>query len=305
MTVITLPPLPDSVSAEARAQITALMAVEPPAGTSISAMREQMLAIQHHVSGLQQATHAVDIFDHVIEGVPVRIFEPKGGATRQGLLLNAHGGGFMVDSGSLSENVPLCALTGIKIVAVLYRLAPEHPYPAAVDDMLTVYRSLLRDTAPERIALFGTSAGAILSAQTVVRLQREGLPLPAAVGFFSGTGDFSRAGDSEQFLPMPGGATMLDLVSGYVAQTSRTDPGLSPLYADLANFPPTLLISSTRDQLLSQTAMFHRALLKAQVPAQLVVFEALPHAFWAYLIAPESTEAFELMASFLCSHVRN
>ena len=149
--------------------------------------------------------------------------------------------------------------------------------------------------------MFGTSAGAILSAQTIVRLKREGLPLPAAVGFFSGTGDFARAGDSEQFLPMPGGATMLDLVSGYVAQTSPTDPGLSPLYADLADFPPTLLVSSTRDQLLSQTAIFHRALLKAQVPAQFVVFEALPHAFWAYLIAPESTEAFELMASFLCA----
>jgi epsilon-lactone hydrolase len=98
---------------------------------------------------------------------------------------------------------------------------------------------------------------------------------------------------------------MLDLVSGYVGQTSPTDPGLSPLYADLANFPPTLLVSSTRDQLLSQTAIFHRALLKAGVHAQLVVFEALPHAFWAYLLAPESTEAFELMASFLSSHVGN
>ena len=85
MTTVTLPPLPESVSAEARAQITALMAAEPPAGMPISAMREQMLAIQHYVSGLQQATYAVDISDGVIEGVPVRIFEPKGGATRQGI----------------------------------------------------------------------------------------------------------------------------------------------------------------------------------------------------------------------------
>ena len=98
---------------------------------------------------------------------------------------------------------------------------------------------------------------------------------------------------------------MLDLVSGYVAQTPRTDAGLSPLYADLSGFPPTLLISSTRDQLLSQTAIFHRALLKAQVPAQLVVFEGLPHAFWAYLIAPECTETFELMAAFLSANIPN
>jgi acetyl esterase/lipase len=301
MTTVTLPPLPDSLSAEARAQITAVMAAEPPADMPLAAMREQMLAIQHYVSGLQQAKYAVDISAGVIDGVAVRIFEPKGGATRRELLLNAHGGGFMVDSGSLSENVPICALTGMKIVAVLYRMAPEHPYPAAVDDMVAVYRSLVRDTGPGRIALYGTSAGAILSAQTIVRLKREGVPLPAAVGFFSGSGDLARPGDSEQFLPMPGGATMLELVSGYVAQTPRTDPGLSPLYADLSGFPPTLLISSTRDQLLSQTAIFHRALLKAQVPAQLVVFEGLPHAFWAYLIAPECTDAFELMASFLSS----
>jgi len=237
--------------------------------------------------------------------VPVRVFKPKGGATRPGILMNAHGGGFMVDSGSLSENVPLCALTGMKIVAVHYRLAPEHPYPAAVDDMVAVYRALLRETGPDRIAIYGTSAGAILSAQTIIRLKREGLSLPTAVGFFSGSGDLARNGDSEQFLPMPDGATLLEHVSGYVGQTPRTDPGLSPLYGDLSGFPPTLLISSTRDQLLSQTAIFHRALLKARVPAQLVVFEALPHAFWAYLIAPESTEAFELMASFLCSHLRN
>jgi acetyl esterase/lipase len=305
MTIESLPPLPDSLSAEARTQITAMMAATPPADLSPAAMREQMLAVQQYVSGLQRVTYAVDVSDAVIEGVPVRVFEPKGGATRQGVLLNAHGGGFMVDSGSLSENVPICGLTGMKVVAVRYRLAPEHPYPAAVDDMVAVYRALLRETDHDRIAIYGTSAGAILSAQTIVRLKREGLPLPAALGFFSGSGDLSRNGDSEQFLPMPGGATLLELVSGYIGQTPRTDPGLSPLYGDLSGFPQTLLITSTRDQLLSQTVIFHRALMKAQVAAQLVVFEGLPHAFWAYLVAPECTEAFELMASFLSAQSRN
>jgi acetyl esterase/lipase len=234
----------------------------------------------------------------VIAGVPVRIFEPRGGATRTGVLMNAHGGGFIVDSGSLTENVPLCAMTGMKIVSVLYRMAPEHPYPAAVDDMVAVYRSLAREAGTDRIAIYGTSAGAVISAQTIVRLKRDALPLPAAVGFFSGSADFVHLGDSEQFVPMPGGVTSQDLVAPYVGATPRTDAGLSPLYADLAGFPPTLLVSSTRDQLLSQTATFHRALLKAQVPAQLVVFEGLPHGYWAYLIAPESTEAFELMTGF-------
>ena len=295
---MTLPPLPASLSAEACAQIAAVMAAEPPTDMPLSAMREQMLAIQHYVSGLQRATYDVDVSDDVIAGVAVRIFEPKNGASRPGLLLNAHGGGFMVDSGSLTENVPLCALTGMKIVSVLYRMAPEHPYPAPVDDMVAVYRTLLPVHGNDQIAIYGTSAGAVLSAEAIVRLKCDGTPLPAAVGFFSGSADFVHLGDSEQFVPMPGGATTQEMVAPYVAQTPRNDPGLSPLYADLSGFPPTLLISSTRDQLLSQTAIVHRALLKAQVPAQLVVFEGLPHAYWAYLLAPESTEAFELMASF-------
>jgi len=309
MTATSLPPLPDSLSTEARAQIAAVMAAETPADTPLPALREQMLAVQHYVSGLQLQTHAVEISDTVIDGVPVRIFEPKGGASRPGVLLNAHGGGFMVDSGSLTENVPICALTGMKVVAVLYRLAPEHPYPAAVDDVVAVYRSLARDIAPGQIAIYGTSAGAVISAQAIIRLKGDALRLPAAVGFFSGSADFSRTGDSEQFVPMPGGVTTQELATPYVAQTSRTDPGLSPLYAELPGFPPTLLVSSTRDPLLSQTAIFHRALLAAQVEAQFVVFEGLPHAFWAYLIAPESAEAFDLMAKFLvastCDQVGN
>lgn len=305
MTTNPLPPLPDSLSEEARTQISALMAATPPAAASLAETREQVLAIQQHVSSLQLANYPVDITDDVISGVPVRVFEPKGGVTRPGVLLNAHGGGFMVDSGSMTENVPICALTGLKVIAVRYRLAPEHPYPAAVEDLVSAYRSILRTIGPDQVAIYGTSAGAVLSAQAIVRLKREGLPLPAAVGFFSGSADFAGATDSEQFFPMPGGESMRERTMPYVGHTPRNDPGLSPLHADLSDFPPTLLISSTRDLLLSDTAIFHRALLKAEVAAQLVVFEGLPHAFWAYLIAPECTEAFETMAKFFTTRLPN
>ena len=267
MTTDVFPPLPQSLSAEAREQIATMLTAGPPADTSLPAMRQQMLAIQAYVSSIQRAAYAVEISEAVIDGVPVRIFEPKGGPTRPGILLNAHGGGFMVDSGSLTENVPVCALTGMKVVSVLYRMAPEQPYPAAVDDMVVVYRAMLRECESNGLAIYGTSAGAALTAQTVVRLKREELPPPGAVGFFSGSADFVHVGDSEQFVPMPGGVTSQQMVAPYVGATARTDPGLSPLYADLAGFPPTLLITSTRDQLLSQTAIFHRALLRAQVAA--------------------------------------
>ena len=80
--------------------------------------------------------------------------------------------------------------------------------------------------------------------------------------------------------------------------TDRKDPVLSPLFADLSGMPPTLLVTSTRDLLLSDTAMFHRALLGAGNDAQLVVFEALPHAFWYHFQLPETKECLDLMARF-------
>jgi acetyl esterase/lipase len=84
----------------------------------------------------------------------------------------------------------------------------------------------------------------------------------------------------------------------YIAKTDRKSPALSPLFADLHGMPPTLLITSTRDILLSDTSTFHRALLSAGDDAQLVVFEALPHAFWYHFNFPETTEALRIMADF-------
>lgn len=89
----------------------------------------------------------------------------------------------------------------------------------------------------------------------------------------------------------------------YAGSIDRKDPVLSPIYADLHGMPPTLLVSSTRDLLLSDTALFHRALLRAGVDAQLVVFEALPHAFWYHFELPETTEALNLMANFFTQKV--
>ena len=133
-----------------------------------------------------------------IAGVPVRIVTPEGmpEANRDKVLMNLHGGGFNSDSGSYTESIPIAGYTGIKVVAVLYRLAPEHPFPAAVDDSVAVYKELLKTYKPGHIVIYGTSAGAILTAEVAVRLKQLGLPMPAALGIFSGLGDFARAGDS-------------------------------------------------------------------------------------------------------------
>src|ERR1700761_3390073 len=253
-----------------------------------------------------QQIYPVNIAADTIAGVPVRIITPltipAGKASR--VLINLHGGGFNSDSGSLSETIPLANLTQTKVVAVLYRLAPEHPFPAAVDDAVAVYKELLKTYKPQNIGLYGTSAGAILTGEVAVKLRQSGLPLPAALGIFSGLGDFSQTGDSWAIYSLNGFSGPLSPPSkqlpneGYIGSTDRKDPVLSPLYANLSGFPPTLFITSGRDLLLSGTTILHRAFLRAGVDAQLVVFEALPHAFWNNARLPESKEMQQISATF-------
>jgi acetyl esterase/lipase len=197
------------------------------------------------------------------------------------------------------------------VISVQYRLAPQFPFPAAVEDSTAVYTAALKTHAPRKIAIYGTSAGAVLAAQTAVQLRKTPQPLPAVLGFFSGYVDLARYGDS-RYLYGAGGlqdfSAMIEPLKGlgmvpYVGDHDRKDPVLSPMYADLKGFPPTLCMTSTRDHCLSGTTDFHRALLRAVVDARLMVFDALPHAFWYRFDLPESTEALEAQAGFLDKHL--
>lgn len=300
-------PMPETVSPEGRAMAAALAAAPIPDPLPPVAAQRQMIGAMQEAMGAQlRKRHGVRVEAATIAGVPVRIVYPKGvAAIGEGpVLLNLHGGGFQLDSGSLTETIPIAALSGIPVVAVLYRFAPEHPYPAALDDALAVYGALEKDRAATRIAVFGTSAGAVLSAELIARLTRLGRPMPAALGFLSGSADLSTSGDSESWMPLPtGGKTLAAAAAGYIGGTDRKDPILSPLHGDLSRFPPTLLLSSTRDVLLSGTTIFGRALLEQGVDARLAVFDGLPHAFWAYMDIPEAAQANALIARFLKSRL--
>src|ERR1700722_2899129 len=258
-------------------------------------------------SGEARKYYPANVEETTTAGVRIDIITPitMPEANRNRVLINLHGGGFNSDSGSLIEGIPIANLSKTKVLSVYYRLAPENPFPAAVDDVVAVYKELLKTYKPSSIGIFGTSAGAILTAEVAVKLKQLGLPLPAALGIFSGLADFSRVGDSRQLFTLNGFPGALEPVDPshlpndeYVGKTDRKGPVLSPLFADLHGMPPSLLVTSTRDLLLSDTSILHRALLRAGDDSQLVVYEALPHAFWYHFQLPETKEALELKAKF-------
>ncbi|MGC1297288.1 MAG: alpha/beta hydrolase fold domain-containing protein [Alloacidobacterium sp.] len=303
-------PVPTTVSPAAQKSL-ARQDSDAPVSESLADRRAKTDAWQAKAGEAYREVYPATVTSGTVGGVPVRIVTPPviGPGKEDHVLVNFHGGGFNADSGSLTESIPIANLTQTKVIAVLYRLAPEHPFPASVEDTVAVYKELLKTYKPRNIALYGTSAGAILTAETAVKIKQLGLPLPGALGVFSGLGDFSQAGDSQAIYALRGLSGYLSPpVSGvhdpeYVGTTNPKDPVLSPLYADLRGMPPTLFVTSGRDLLLSGTTILHRAFLRANVDAHLVVFEALPHAFWNDVDLPESHEADEIMAHFFDMHV--
>ncbi len=297
-------PVPDTLSPEAQKAV-AVAIPDTPEPEDLAKRRAQASAWQVNGGEQMRKTYPVNITDAKIADVPVRIVTPltipPGKQNR--VLINLHGGGFNADWGSEIESIPVANLTQTKVVAVLYSLAPEHPFPTALNESVTVYKELLKTYKPENIGIYGTSAGAILTGEVASRLRQLNLPLPAALGIFSGSGDFSKIGDSRSMYALRGLSGPLDPPTdkpdtAYIGNTPLTDPVLSPIYADLKGFPPTLFLTSGRDMLLSNTVNLQRAFVRAGVNAQLVVFDGLWHAFWNEWNLPESREAHHLMADF-------
>jgi acetyl esterase/lipase len=297
-------PVPKTISPEAQKFISV-----PAPSTPEPPLTDRRAALDRFRDG--RAKEALDLYpvevkEQTIGGVRCAVLTPHNipAGKRDRVLINVHGGGFNADSGSLVEGVPIAYLTSTVVVSVYYRLAPENPFPAAVDDTEAVYKELLKTHKARKIGLFGTSAGAILTGEVGVRLKRDGVPLPGVLGIFSGTGDMGRPGDSQAVYTVRGFGGFLEPPTAtphlieYVGKTDPADPVLSPIFADLKGFPPTLLVTSGRDLLLSGTCDLHRALLRAGVDAQLVVFDALPHAFWYDYHLPETKEALGIMAQF-------
>src|SRR5581483_484698 len=209
--VTRIVPVPTTISPEAQKSLARVVsdAAKP---TTLEQRRTGTDKWQLGAGEDSKKLYPVRVAEDKIAGIPVRVVTPLTIAPekRDRVLINLHGGGFNSDSGSLTESIPIANLTGTKVIAVLYRLAPEHPFPAALDDAVAVYKELLKTYKPQNIGIYGTSAGAILTAEVTSKLKQLKLPMPAATGVFSGLGDFSQHGDSMALFALEGFSGHLD-----------------------------------------------------------------------------------------------
>src|ERR1700722_7193393 len=258
-------PMPPTVSPEAQKWLASLTQ-KKSAPETLAERRTHTDAWRAQDSAEARRLYPVNVEETTTAGVRTDIITPLATPeqNRGRVLINLHGGGFNSDSGSLIEGVPIANLAKIKVVSVYYRLAPENPFPAAVDDVVAVYKELLKTYKPNKIGIFGTSAGAILTGEVTAQLKKSGLQLPGALGMFSTLADSSRPTDSHELFALAGLPGRLEPsdpnkapASPYVGSTDPKDPVLSPIYSDLKGWPPSLLVTSTRDLLLSDTALFH------------------------------------------------
>ncbi len=248
--------------------------------------------------------------DTTIDGVNVTwLTSPR--TTRRGkLILYLHGGAFIFGTarGNSLGLLNLANQTGLRVLAVDYRLAPETPFPGGLEDCKTVYRWLLRrGYSPKNIIVLGESAGGGLALSTLLSLREEGAPMPAALVVLSPWADLSRSGDTDATLA-PHSTLCWDTqlaaaAKAYVGQHDPRNPLISPVYADYTGMPPMLIHAGTREILLSDAIRVNHQALKAGVDVTLDVWEGMFHVH-QHSGLPESHEAMDDIAAFIEKHLR-
>lgn len=314
-------PAPNTVSPIMAAAVSAELG---PVWTKDPQTLEEWMQIRDMVDGPSikampalAEQYRVDVREDKIAGVPVYWVTPKQDAPGYDpkkldkLVLYLHGGGYIIGHGlaSIRESLPLVGWEGYPALCVDYRMAPEDPFPAAIDDAFAVYKEILKDHDPKDIAVFGSSTGGAMTLILELQALQANVPSPGALIAGSPWAELSKKGDT--YTTHAG----LDNILGtydhllkraaevYANGADMSQPLLSPVNAsdaDLARFPPTLLVSGTRDLFLSNTARMHERLRLNQAPAELMVYEAQSHVQY-YLVpdAPETKTHYQFLDEFL------
>jgi acetyl esterase/lipase len=227
-------------------------------------------------------------------------------------LLYLHGGGYYFCSPKSHRSLvfPLAVHTGARTFSLDYRLAPEHPFPAALDDALAAYRQLVKDgTPPESIVVAGDSAGGGLALALLVALRDAGDALPAAGLLFSPWTDLAATGatliSNDGLDPMFRGAAIARAARFYLGATSPTHPYASPLYADLTGLPPLLIQVGSTEVLLDDARRVAERARAVQVEVDFEIWPKMPHVWQLFVpFIPEGRAALERAAAFACRHAK-
>ncbi len=244
-------------------------------------------------------------------GVPAYWLDAPDVAADRALLF-LHGGGYQF--GSLRSDGELAARLGraggMRVLFAEYRLAPEHPFPAAIDDVIAAWRWLHTEQrmSAQSLAVVGDSAGGGLTVALLVATRDAGEELPAAAVLMSPTVDLTSSGasmtDRVDQDPISTPALLRQLASDYLAGADPKTPLASPLFASLSGLPPMHIEVGTADLLLSDAERLAKAATEAGVDVQLEVGDGLPHVYPLMLGTPEAAEATRRIGTFLRAHVR-
>ena len=263
----------------------------------------------------------VDIEETMIEGISAAIITPKGGVPERNknrLMLNGPGGGFRtgVRGNGLLISIPVAATLGVKVVSILYRQGPEYRFPAASEDLLKVWKHMVKTYKPQNMGMVGCSAGGSLISQTTAMLIRDGLPTPGVLGVYCAGLGSTASGDSQFFGALSVTNALAGQAQGGGGGTRPAGPGyytgvdmnqfiVSPTLDEklLARFPPTIFCTSTRDFAMSGAAYSHRKLLKGSVESDLLIYDGLSHGSMTNPDFPESQEGYKLTAAFFDKHL--
>ncbi|MDL2218404.1 alpha/beta hydrolase [Christensenellaceae bacterium OttesenSCG-928-M15] len=231
------------------------------------------------------------------------------GAEEEEAIIYFHGGAYM--AGSIESNRPLAVdfaqVTKCNVLSFEYRLAPEHPHPAALEDALSAYEYVLGlGVKPERIAFVGDSAGGGLELAAVLKAREKGIPLPAAIVALSPWVDLTLRGETyvknEKADPLLERKKLIRAVMYYAYGQSLTDPFISPIYGDFEGFPPVLIHVGTNELLLSDALGLALKLSRANVEVTLEQWEGMWHV-WHVFDIPESREAMERISRYIMGRI--
>ena len=277
-----------------------------PAGSDVSEQRRQL----RELLSAQPLPAEVTVTAAELGGVPTAEITVDGVEPRH-VVLYFHGGVYVMGDAFLAADLAsqVGRRAGAKVFSVDYRLAPEHPYPAAVDDALAAYEALLHnDTAPSDIAFAGESAGGGLAIATLVNARDHGLPLPAAAYVMSPYADLTLAGTTMETKreadPLLSRENLQARVTDYTAGQDAALGLISPIFADLSGLPPLIIQAGTHEVLLDDALRLAQRAATADVEVTLDITPRVPHVFQAYYpILDEAATALDRAGQLLSAHL--